>query len=931
MTGNQSNGHSGAAAESTSVHLINHTHWDREWFLTHEYTTAWIPALIDGLSDLATDNSAYEFLFDGQTLVIEDLLATRAEYRPLVEELIGKRNLSIGPVYSQPDWRLVSGQLHVRNLLFGTGDAIELGGHADVAWLVDTFGHISQTPQLLALAGVDAAFVWRGVPEMYPTFDWAGADGTTIATVDLFGGYRNLYGVTKTADIAVDRLVAETEKLRPYYDSIPIPLFDGYDLDTEPEDPVRHYRQVGGLPEDLDLQPSSPRAYVDAALAAQNGPAPVLNGELLSGRYGSTFPGTLSTRTYLKVLHHDAEQALQVRAEPLAVLASLRGHPYPYESFERSSRELLKNGVHDCICGVSIDQVHERMDRSYRELIDEAAQSSRSSIEALLAGFAPGRYAIATSPMSAVTGQRIDGSLVRAATAGIGVGPIEAAYPLQDRQETVPSFGWQNSHFAAEVDRIGIRVDGRSAFELVVRADAGDTYSSEPGAILGRCAFEGDPVVESTSELDAVVRVEARFADADADISVRATVRFRFDDGPVVHAEIDLDSDGTGFRIDVEFDTGVPGDRVLAAMPFDLVEREHVDRYLLPTDLDAELAGVLMGQREVGAVDEFPFHDFVALQGGERATMVLAKGLRSYRSSEIGLLSVAIRRSVEWLAKTGLERRQGDAGPAMYVPGARSERTVRHHLGFAVLPADSSAIDLFGIGEAFHRPPLIVDVTEGDADGVTSWQVIGEELPMAGLELVDGRPLLRLFNPATEVRALARPATRLSLRGGELGSVDQAQPKEILNLALDAVEAPTADTPVTVGSVHGLPACRVGLSRSRPTDEVLALLEDRRQELLVGLGEIETALAGPVDDKTRYRLTHQEYVLAREEAEIALSIELNRRLAALGDGIGDGDAAAPEQIVSIPDEADPEIARLGWHLNDLRVKRRIYDYVVQSL
>ena len=73
---------------------------------------------------------------------------------------------------------------------------------------------------------------------MAPLFVWEGADGTRVPTIDLFGGYRNLYGVTKTAEIAVDRLVAEDDKLVPAYGELPIPLFDGYDLDTDPQDPV---------------------------------------------------------------------------------------------------------------------------------------------------------------------------------------------------------------------------------------------------------------------------------------------------------------------------------------------------------------------------------------------------------------------------------------------------------------------------------------------------------------------------------------------------------------------------------------------------------------------------------------------------------------------------------------------------------------------
>ena len=43
-------------------------------------------------------------------------------------------------------------------------------------WMVDTFGHISQSPQIHRLFGIDSVFVWRGVPELEPYFNWFGAD-----------------------------------------------------------------------------------------------------------------------------------------------------------------------------------------------------------------------------------------------------------------------------------------------------------------------------------------------------------------------------------------------------------------------------------------------------------------------------------------------------------------------------------------------------------------------------------------------------------------------------------------------------------------------------------------------------------------------------------------------------------------------------------
>ncbi|MDJ0769697.1 MAG: hypothetical protein QNJ12_12920 [Ilumatobacter sp.] len=903
-------------AQTASVHLINHTHWDREWFLTHEYTTAWIPDLIDALDERVAQNADYQYLFDGQTLVIEDLIATRPDYRHRVRRLVAAGSLGIGPVYSQADWRIVCGQLHLRNLQYGTADAAAFGGSADVAWLVDLFGHVSQVPQMLSMVGVDAAYVWRGVPAMHPAFDWVGADGSSVLAVDLFGGYRNLYGISRTADIAVHRLVAETRKLEPHYGGHPIPLFDGYDLDTEPEDPARHYEAAGGLPADIEVLASSPRRYVEA-VAERGADRPAVAGELLSGRFGATFPGSLATRSYLKVLHHDAEQAVLRRAEPLAAMAAACGRDAPDGWFEQASRELLRNGVHDCICGVSIDQVHERMERSYRRILDATTDEIEASLATIMARFRPGTYAVSTTAFGTQMSQRVDDRVVRSATGGIGVWPVTESVAVERCDEVVERFAWSNDHFSAEVDRRGLRIDGRELARLVVRTDDGDTYSSEIGPVLGTCETVSDPVVESRSDVDAIVSIESRYLGDGVD--VRATLTIRFDAGPVVEVTIDLDSDGCGFRVDAEFDTGVATDTALAAMPFDLVERAHVDDDLLPREIDPGLASVLMGQREVDRVEEFPMHGFVALRGPDATWMALGRGIRSYRSGADGSVSLALRRSVEWVARTGLAHREGDAGPALYVPGARCERSVRHELGIAVLPGEAATTELYRISETFEQPPLVVEVGADATGSHDRWPVFGEDLPITGIEQTAAGSVVRTFNPDTAPHALRARRQRVSVAGGDLGEVESLPGKVIADLVTPMEASPVdATLPRPTLEVHGLPTVRVGRDRSRPDPAVLAALEARRGELQDQLvhvtGELDRATG-----EDRYRLTHRQLVLDRERAELELSIELNRR------------RLATDDIVSIPDHVDPEIARLGRELNDLRIDRRIYDYVVAML
>ncbi len=898
------------------AHVINHTHWDREWFLTHEYTTAWIPALIDSLVRLSDENADYEFLIDGQTLVIEDLLRTQPDYRDKVEELISKGNLSIGPVYSQPDWRMVSGELHMRNLGFGIGDAATLGGRPRVAWLVDTFGHISQAPQILAQFGIDAAYVWRGVPQMTPLFNWEGPDGTTLTAVDLFGGYRNLYGITKTADIAVHRLVAEVKKLAPSYGDLPIPLFDGYDLDTEPEDPVRYYASQD-VPTEISVVASSPETYVDAILT-HFGDAPTIRGELLSGKFGSTFPGTLSARTYLKVLHHDSENALHRRLEPLAVMASAFGRPYQHATYESASRELLQNGVHDCLCGVSIDQVHERMERSYRRHLRFADQHQNDLAAAILSGFADGDYAVSSAAMPMTGVLRTTEGAARFTTNGVGVSTVDMA-EIQRIDEPVDEVSFENDHYTASVTSDGLLLGGQngSVMRILVRQDAGDTYSSEPGAVLGELTIAGSIRQVDTTEFDQTIGFEARFANKDIEVS--ASVIARFDDGPLIDFTIDLDSIGTGFRVDAEFHTSVSAPTIHASMPFDVVERSHEDRDLFGHDVDEAMAAILMGQRETGHVTEFPFHDFVAMSASGRTVAVLAKGIRSYQSTDAGTITVTLRRSTEWLALTNLQLRSGDAGPMMYVPGARSERKVRHRIGLATLTG-SVADPAFGaINEQFHNPPLLARVT-GSGEGPNRWDVFSAPLPLTALFLDENnQATARLFNPSSHSVSLSEPLSRLSVRGEDLGTTHELRGKEIATVAVALPEAPTAETEgARTVTVLTPIEDRGGRSRSLPTAEQLAGLDQRISVLEDALDDTLSEVA-TTSGNERYLLTHRQYVVERELLELRLSRELNERLLHSTDE------------VSIGDDPDPVIAGLGSQLNDLRVKRRIYDYVAQAL
>lgn len=888
---------------SETVHIINHTHWDREWFLTEEYTTPWLPELIDAVEALHAANPGYRYLLDGQTLAIEDLLRIRPRYEAAVRRLVSGGILGIGPLYSQPDWRIVSGELLLRNLRAGMADTHRHGGRTATAWLVDTFGHVSQAPQMLATAGVTSVYIWRGVPLLEPLLRWSSPDGTVVTAINLFGGYRNLYGVSRTRSLAARRLRGEYDKLAELYRELPIPLFDGYDLETAPEDPIAIYRELGDGLGALDLVESSPEHYAQAVIR-HAGSAPEVVGELLSGKYGSTFPGTLSTRTYLKLLHADVEHLLHRVCEPLATLAAACGAPYRSELYDSWDRELLRNAVHDCICGVSVDPVHERMERSYRRLLHEVALDCEHSARWVAQRMRDGRYVLSTTPIPRSGSMRVDGTVFEFDSNGLGISPVtshaaHAETPLLAHDPVAGPFGPfgpMSIDDARTVDIGGVVVG-----PLEVRRDNGDAYSSESGELLDVARIT-HAEIDSASDLDVVLLVHLAADWSDGELS--ATMRIRLSRSRTAELDVDLDSRGSDFIAELVIDPG-SGGTVFAGMPFDTVERQPADRDLLGHEIDTGLARVLMGQREVDVVTTFPFQDFVATFDGERSVVVHARGLRAYRLTRDGAIALTLRRSVEWLARAGLRGRAGDAGPSMYVPGARCERLTRHELGISIIDASPDAPEFVAVCESFRNPPILMEITRSQG-GSTRWEPVQSALPMSALRLDGGTSQGRFYNPT---------AVGTSLDDREVG------PSQLVehNVKVQAPDPGPSSPGGTVVRLHGLGVDRGGRSRSAPDEHVVAALRERATQLAAEAAEVRCSLA-ELEGNEYHLAIHQALVYERESHELALSAAFNQRR-----------LDHPDAEVSLPDTEVAAIAELGKSLNELRIHRRIYDYVAEMI
>jgi glycosyl hydrolase family 38/alpha mannosidase-like protein len=343
--------------ESPQVHVVPHTHWDREWYLPFAVYRRRLVALLDSLLLALPREPGLRFHLDGQMAVVDDYLEARPDRLAAIREAAAAGRVSLGPWYTLPDEHLVSGESLLRNLELGLERAREIGEPMAVGYLPDQFGHTAQMPQLLRLRGIDTAVVWRGVPdaEVGGVFDWESPDGSSVRTVHLQRSYGHGRGLPLASGALRDRLKEET-----WAPAGPWLVMAGDDHQPVPSGLAA---ALGSAQLERSAGISSLADFLAAAPPAEG----THRGELHSAASSWVLKGTLSSRFPLKLEHAALERMVERHLEPIWTLT---GRPWPERELRYIWRQLILNAAHDSICGCSIDQVHrqasERIERAVR-------------------------------------------------------------------------------------------------------------------------------------------------------------------------------------------------------------------------------------------------------------------------------------------------------------------------------------------------------------------------------------------------------------------------------------------------------------------------------------------------------------------------------------------------------------------------------------
>jgi alpha-mannosidase len=588
------------------ITLVPHTHWDREWYLPFEGFRDRLVPIMDELLGLL-DEGYPHFHLDGQTALVDDYLDVRPEREPDIRRHAAAGTISVGPWLTLVDEFLVSGETIVRSLELGLARARDLGAGDFVGYLPDQFGHVGQMPQILIVAGIDNAVVWRGVPQSIETspFWWEAPDGSRVLAEYLPFSYslgRHLRE-EQEPDALVEALEGLAGRLAPWSARHRMLVMAGDD--HQPSDPTLPERLAEARDRGVDAEIGSLAAHLRTPA---HGDLPVWRGELRSAARAHLLPGVYSARIDQKQERGRTEALVERYAEPLAALVP--GFAWPEEELGRAWRLLILNGAHDSVCGCSVDEVARAVD----ERDAEARRSADEIVEAALQSLG--------EQMSAAGVLRFNPS------------PFE--------RDGVPGLGWRVDPAPAELDstdvapkvRDGWIVAGGVELKFADEHDVGDLYNFCPNA-------------------DAAARPPERLtADRAAFDGLDVRIRFsRRGDEPFLRLSVAIDNRRPDHRLRLHVRLPEPATTAVAGSPFELVTRGPVSEggeLELPSPTWPARGVVLAGR-----------------------IAVLAEGVFEYELVGERELAVTLLRCVGTISRADLATRRNPAGPDVATPGAQ--------------------------------------------------------------------------------------------------------------------------------------------------------------------------------------------------------------------------------------------------------------------
>ena len=357
------------------VHVVPHSHWDREWYFTTSRSRIYLMHnLKKVLQVLEADNGYHHFVLDGQASLLDDYIAWKPDDRDRIKSLVKSGKLIVGPWYTQTDQLVISGESIVRNMQYGMAISNQFGGYMNVGYVPDSFGQSAAMPQIYREFGIEDTLFWRGVSDdevRHTEYQWRGEDGSQVNVYQIPAGY--YIG----GEIPEDETISSFLKADPFKtvwsrsttNQVLFP--NGFDQAPARENLGDLVTKMNDSYEEFELEISTFENYINS-IKAQHPELETISGELLNGKMMRIHKSIFSSRPDLKKLNTQVQNYLIQKLEPILAMSYSLGFDYPSEVIKEIWKLMFENAAHDSIGSCVSDTTNEDIYLRYKKAKDLA-------------------------------------------------------------------------------------------------------------------------------------------------------------------------------------------------------------------------------------------------------------------------------------------------------------------------------------------------------------------------------------------------------------------------------------------------------------------------------------------------------------------------------------------------------------------------------
>lgn len=343
------------------VHVVPHSHWDREWYFTIEDSNAMLVEHLDFLVNYLEQNEDYPyFVFDGQISIVEEYLRYRPQMETRLSNLISNGRIAVGPWYTQCDTFNPKIESVVRNLQYGIHLGNKYGKIMKVGYLPDAFGQNSYLPSIFKNCNLDYSVLQRGVETKDAqnglSFEWISPNGETINSNYIYFGYGPGKFLETGDQYLEDKLMPMLDTISKMSNDDSILLPSGGDqalIRTHFKETVK---ELNTIQDDYQFELSNYELFMDSQSFENK-----ICGELYTPQKARIHRTIHSQRMDFKILNNQVEKLLIENLEPLTLVASKLGIQTNQLLLDEMWKAMFDVHAHDSIGGCNSDDTNKRI------------------------------------------------------------------------------------------------------------------------------------------------------------------------------------------------------------------------------------------------------------------------------------------------------------------------------------------------------------------------------------------------------------------------------------------------------------------------------------------------------------------------------------------------------------------------------------------